>query len=401
MDHSRGLKVGRTIPAVTQQTVRLVMIVSDDQMARSSLRIQLCEDDVLFFLHLPKTGGLSLISILDQHFSEEEILPLHSAPTPELFDLYSPERLSKIRLVRGHFMFGPQGDGIYQHISQNPICLTMMREPVARTISQYQFLVRGPRISIHPKRISVSNGKEYLYQEESDDRVATLHREIRDMTLEEFVCDSRYHELVYNRQSRFILGSISGFPRRYNDTEALSEDALIQLGKERIERFAFLGLTERFHESVHLLTYMLGWEPVKEIPELNVSNETIKFNQLSKRTLCAIEERNRIDAELYRYAKELFDERLSRMIEELLEKQYARQNQNIPETKLQELEEKLARQQSDILYVQALRETAAWKFVHHLQALRIRLIPIDTNRERFYIWLRKRLFDTEENDISG
>ena len=120
---------------------------------------------------------------------------------------------------------------------------------------------------------------------------------------------------------------------------------------------------------------------------------------MTQRTLRAIKELTRIDTELYRYAEELFAERLSQMIEELLKKGYALQSRTVSEAKLQELEEKLTRQQSDIVYIQALRETAAWRLVHRLQALRIKLFPTDTTRERIYMWLRKRLFGTKEKDI--
>src|SRR5688572_7976558 len=92
------------------------------------LRLTLNSDDVLFFQHIPKTGGLSLIALLDSQFPQEAIFPLHSsAATEDEFARFTPQEVQRFRLIRGHFRFGPYDNGIYRYITQNPVRITFLR----------------------------------------------------------------------------------------------------------------------------------------------------------------------------------------------------------------------------------------------------------------------------------
>src|SRR5687767_3984239 len=113
---------------------------------RRPLRITLNPDDVLFFQHIPKTGGLSLIEFLDSQFPPEAIFPLHSMGSAAEITKFTPDQLRKFRLIRGHFGFGPYDNAIYRYITQNPILITFLREPVARTISAHRYRQRVKEI---------------------------------------------------------------------------------------------------------------------------------------------------------------------------------------------------------------------------------------------------------------
>jgi GT2 family glycosyltransferase len=305
----------------------------------------LAEDDVLFFLHIPKTGGLSLISLLDAEYEFDEILPLHSAPSPELFEIYDIEQLKKFRFIRGHFSFGALDSRIYQHIVQNPISITLLREPVSRLISNYRHFIRNPKLEVHPHEIFVG---EYTADElQVDTEQMRLYREAKDISLMEFICDPRFFRTVYNQQTRLILGAIRGFPQSLDDPSALSEETLLQLAKDRLKQFAFIGLTERFWESLQLLTYTFRREPFQEIPRLNVSPE-IELEPIPKATLEAFMERNRLDDELYRFAERLFEERWSQMVIDLLNEKQSLGKRGITEARFNEMEATISEQQGKI-----------------------------------------------------
>src|SRR5690606_28731935 len=101
-----------------------------------------------------------------------------------------------------------------------------------------------------------------------------LHDEFmtRQISLREYVTSPRYAYLVTNPQLFMVLGNVMGhiFLNRAQEKETvLSNEAQLALGKQRLEQFTFVGLTERYEESVDLLNYTFGWEPLAEIPFLN------------------------------------------------------------------------------------------------------------------------------------
>jgi hypothetical protein len=73
--------------------------------------------------------------------------------------------------------------------------------------------------------------------------------------------------------------------------DTLPHDASEDLGpnlaeaKRRLDRFAFVGLTERFPESVMLLAYTFDWQPVREVRVLNVTQRRILRDQLAPPTI--------------------------------------------------------------------------------------------------------------------
>jgi hypothetical protein len=253
------------------------------------------DDDVILFLHIPKTAGLSLISYLDSQFSSEQIFPLHSARNPEMFLAYKPEQMSKYRLIRGHHRFGPFDERIYKTIVQNPLIMTILRDPVARTISAYRHYLRTPESALHDELVS------------------------EGITLKQYVSYPKYAHKVDNRQTRLIVGEYRSRQKDEIRCMKLSDEALLRVAKQKLEQFAFIGLTERFEESLHLLTYTFGWPAPSEMPLLNVSPIPATRDSVTEDVIEAIEERTKLDMELYRFAELLFEERLNQMAEEKAE----------------------------------------------------------------------------------
>lgn len=251
-------------------------------MYLSIKEIRMQDDDVLFFVHIPKTAGLSLISLIEAQFHEDTIFPLHSAPDLEVFKNYSPTLIEKVRFVRGHYYFGPFDSSIYKHVIRNPITVTVLRDPVERTISAYRHILRRPQHQFHDEFVTKS------------------------ISIEDYVLDPRFFDRVVNRQTRYILGSIRNNPRSADVPNALSLEAQLHLAMERIEQFAFVGIFERFEDSVRVLFRLFGWHPVEEIPRINAAPEHTCKEQFDKRTIQLIEERTQLDYQLYEYSKQKF-----------------------------------------------------------------------------------------------
>lgn len=261
-------------------------------MAEQSARFDLASDDVLLFLHIPKTAGLSMISLLEQQFKREEILELHSVPGQgrteksvvlEGLGMRSQELKQRIRLIRGHLSFGPYDTLIWRYIVQTPVVITLLRDPVERTISAY----------MHMRRNVVNNpGFQEKYP-----------------TILDWVKDPENAHRVVNRLTRQIVGAYFRGRRLSEGKGGLSDQALLSIAKQRLEQFPFVGLTERFQESMNLLHHTFGWDLPAEVPQINVSPTRISRFDFSSEEIEAIRERTNLDEDLYKAAEELFDRR--------------------------------------------------------------------------------------------
>lgn len=118
----------------------------------------------------------------------------------------------------------------------------------------------------------------------------------RKMGLEEFIRSNITNETI-NEQTGLIVGNKKGVDR-------------LEIAKENIRNhFSFIGFTEMFDESLVFLKRTLGWEDVLYMRE-NVTKNRIGKKHLKGETLKLIEEKNRYDIELYKFARGLFEEKI-------------------------------------------------------------------------------------------
>jgi hypothetical protein len=246
-------------------------------MSRYSLEYQLQPTEQLCFLHIPKTAGTTLTAILESKFDRPEICPAEM--WGDLKD-YTPEKLATYRLIRGHFLYD-----ICNYLPQKPVFVTMLRDPIDRIISAYEFMKTC--IPIRPEAI--------LTQEKA-----------RSMTLKEFVCDPSTPAIV-NDQTRHLSRDIRG---QYPD---LKRREWLEIAQENLADFAFFGLTEQFNPSMSLLTYTFGWQPIAEFQNLMVGDRKTKRSELAQDVIDAIAERNQLDMELYAFGQNLFAQRYAEM----------------------------------------------------------------------------------------
>ena len=232
--------------------------------------------DPLLLVHLPKTAGTTLAQLMRYHYSggafmgAGNVLSRLDEAEPRLQAI---GRKPAVRAAAGHVSFG-----LAQQVLPDATFVTILREPVARTLSQYYFLTefgRGGGL--------VPPG---------------LDEDARGLDLGD-AFDRGY--LLDNLQTRMLCGAVSP----YGDLPA---DALERAKANLRDRFAYVGTTERFDELLAVLDLALGWpttayEPARENPHrpAEVPDEL--------RGLAA--ERNALDRELHAFADELLDEALA------------------------------------------------------------------------------------------
>jgi hypothetical protein len=232
------------------------------------LRSASVDHEALIFLHIPKTAGTTLNRIIEWQYSPLSIFtidPHRIRATPERFKTLSEQRRRQLRVVRGHMVYG-----IHECLPQGAMYITMLRDPVARLLSAYSFILRRPLNPMHRKLKRGRVGVEAFIR-------LTPNRQ--------------------NLQCRMLAGV----------EDVTCDQRVLDVAKENITKsFSVIGLCERFEESLVLIAKTFGWE----IPYYENRKVSKVRPALEPSVVNMIQEHNRFDMELYEFARKRFEDTL-------------------------------------------------------------------------------------------
>lgn len=257
--------------------------------------------DRLFFIHIPKTAGTTLIPLIDMHFHERDICPAQL--WRELVRL-PQEDIPRYRLFRGHF----GGDGLTSFLPSPPVCMTMLRHPVPLALSTYRFIRREPGTRVHKLVHDEQLGlAAFLDHAETRGKVANKQTRHLSFCLEH---DPEAGPIFLHDES---LAVVDGWVKRHRTR--IAPDERLERAKAKLRSCAFFGLVERFDESMALLCHTFAWPPVGPVQKLMVAPEERQGGreELDDSTRARLVELNQQDMELYQFAERIFDERLAAM----------------------------------------------------------------------------------------
>lgn len=252
---------------------------------------------MLLFLHIPKASGLTLQHAVNRQYGLDRVLivPHIDWSEPEVYRRYleggrlpgrgqrgfdpnapAVRRLSEIgsdavgdlAAVMGHFWYG-----LHEHVDRPARYFTIVRDPVERVLSGFYFY--GERFGLQT-------------------------------TLEEYVESGRDFE-IDNAQTRRLVGRLPDADVRFVECS----ETMLERAKRNLERFAVVGLSERFDESFVLMARTFGWRyPTYDV--YNVSRTRPRGAEIPHPVRERLVERNRYDYDLYAFATDLFEEQLAR-----------------------------------------------------------------------------------------
>ncbi|OLO37221.1 hypothetical protein BTR23_13940 [Alkalihalophilus pseudofirmus] len=224
--------------------------------------------DILIHLHMPKTAGTTLRTIIKKNVNINNSYELYKYGN-RLKNILTDLNMKPIECIQGHFPYG-----IHSYLEQKCTYITMLREPVERVISEYYFIKSLPRHE--------------------------LHQQVKKLTLVEY----QQEERNCNLQTRLLSGQTNKASLTLDD---------LQKAKEHINKhFKVVGITEMFDESIFLMKKEFGWRNLF-YRKYNITKG--KPTNIAKNIKKKVAENNLLDIELYNYARKLLNSKLAALNE--------------------------------------------------------------------------------------
>lgn len=220
----------------------------------------------LLFIHIPKTAGTSLRTALNRQRHISRYLALYpdapGFPGEYIFHL-TESQMANFECIYGHFGFR-----LHQFLPQPCEYSTVLREPIARSISHFS----------HRRRM------------------APAGHPLSMLTAEEFFAGSPDVNFD-NLMTRLISGETADILPLGGVNEAVFQHAIENLHT----RFAYVGIHEQIGEAARQLAYRVG------LPHQALQPENVGDGQgpqsVSPATLDAIRGMNEYDVRLYAYVR--------------------------------------------------------------------------------------------------
>ncbi len=251
------------------------------------------------FFHIPKTGGTTLDYITAKNYRIDYVYQVNGpAFDQHVAGIFKNNKM--FRTIMGHYELN---DYYHQLFDRKLMAqFTMLREPVSRVISYYDYL-----------RTSENHPKYHL---------------AKDMSLEMFIEHPQIDEMP-NAQTHRIMGLLkkNEWKKDRRTQEQLLEDAKHQLE----HRFSLFGLTEMYDQFLVMAQKTLGWQDIF-YRRMNESKIKTDKTTIPESTIEKIKEINSIDVALYSFAKALFVERMAQIgITDDLVAQFKKSNKSFSE----------------------------------------------------------------------
>ncbi len=263
-------------PDLVNESSAEIAILSDtgDQLTHSPLRVTRdalappaqahgAGDPCLLFMHIPRTSGTAFREAIEPNYLRSERAYYYPGPPGiwyEHFEALPAPQRAGFKFVAGHFVFG-----LHANIDAPCEYVTIVRDPVARVVSNYSFARRYKASDI-----------TYC------SRLLTLEEVLERHTLAEL--------------DNLTVRCFGGYGEREAAAGTIGPEAY-EAAVENARRFRFIGHQHRSEEAWNCLRRIFGWRR-GILNHVNAGRP--EDHDISPRTRSAIEHYCRYDIKFYR-----------------------------------------------------------------------------------------------------
>jgi hypothetical protein len=233
----------------------------------------------VIFSHIPKTAGTTLTSIIERQYDPSVIYKTEPDSFQKSLDLFKelPDaKRASLRLILGHMIFG-----FHEFLSQPYTYVTVLRDPVDRIVSYYYYILSYPGHYLHN---TVRSQK---------------------MSLMDLVSSGISKEFDNLQTRRLSANDKVGFGQ-------CSPEMIEQAEQNLQEYFGVVGIMERFDETLLLMKSTFAWKSCY-YEKINVTKNRPKKHDVPKDVLDVISEYNKLDIELYKRTKTMFENQVGQL----------------------------------------------------------------------------------------
>jgi len=232
------------------------------------------KNDTLFFLHIPKTGGTTLLRTLESFYTPLDICPIHY-PQQDFATLLNDDMMQVYRFFRGHLFYN-----IIQKLPPPVYTITFLRNPITRTISHYYQYQRAPEMALYSK-----------CNQYSLDRILDEPDAIHEFT---------------NVATYYLSNGTMDY----------------ELAIDNLYKLSYIGITERYDESIALLSNQFHLPSLLNYQSFNITPSQQHETPIKPQTLEKLHERNHADLKLYQAATALFSQRYNSFLNSAIHTHY-------------------------------------------------------------------------------
>lgn len=235
-------------------------------------------DRLLFFVHIPKTAGTSLVTAIQAHFLHNRICPREY--TEALTSLDPMELRKKYDFIPAH-----AGMDVAQRIATDVI--TVLREPTNRVLSLYNYWR------------SVPDDSAVVYQSGKVDPAVSL---AKSLSFQDFVLSDhpRIQHDINNGQTFQIASSNNAVGRRALVEKSDAE--ILQIAKDNLHKMKAVGRTENLNAFSQQMLERLDMK--LDIPFHNKTQKSfIDRHALSQDVKARLQDLNELDYALYEFVE--------------------------------------------------------------------------------------------------
>jgi hypothetical protein len=246
----------------------------------------------IYFLHIPKTAGASVHRFLTSALPNEQICPARSWEEVEDGGLAS---LLKYRVFSGHM-----ADSLEPYIGNRLRTITLLRDPVQRSISYYAHVRRDPSTPHHAlaKRLSL---RDFCLH--PDGRSQLENHQALNLTTRMSLPTPRGDTLPSGEVNLF-----QAVPATETPMAGSPDEQMLLRARRRLVGCTAVGVTERLTDTLSVFAEVLGLGWSGQTPYEHPSYNRPKI--VDEETVAIIQQLTPLDALLHREANALLEAKL-------------------------------------------------------------------------------------------